>query len=299
MTDDLRPADFTRLARIVRDESAIVLEAGKEYLVEARLGALVRRLGLASFAELVARIEAPSGASLRAEVVDAMTTNETSFFRDTHPWDTLRTNLLPALVEARRSARQLTFWCAAASTGQEPYSLAMLLLEHFPRVVSDYRVRIVATDLSPSTIARAREGRFSQLEVNRGLPAALMARYFSRVGTEWRISDAARGLVEFREGNLIDEGDWARLGPVDAVMMRNVLIYFDNATRAAIVARARTKLRPDGFLMLGSAETAVGTSAFDRVQVGRTTVFVPAPASVPERPPAFASPARVVPAFGT
>ncbi|HWL44744.1 MAG TPA: protein-glutamate O-methyltransferase CheR [Ilumatobacter sp.] len=276
--------EFCRLSRIVCDESAIVLEAGKEYLVEARIGPILRREGLGSYGELVARIEARDGAALRAAVVDAMTTNETSFFRDGHPWEALREHLLPALAEARRSTRRLTFWCAAASSGQEPYSLAMLLHEHFAHVLATYEVRILATDLSPSTLERAESGRFSQLEVNRGLPATHLMRYFSRVGTEWKVADSLRSLIEFRVGNLIDAGDWARVPTVDAVFMRNVLIYFDTATRGEIVDRVHARLRPDGFLLLGSAETTVGACAYERVQFQRTSVFVPLPAVNPEPP---------------
>lgn len=298
MSADLSPAEFARLAEIVRGDSAIVLETGKEYLVTSRLGSLIRREGLASFGELIARIDAPGGRRLRLAVIDAMTTNETSFFRDGHPWETLRTQLLPALFEARQSTRRVVIWCAAASTGQEPYSLAMTLREHFADVLAEIDVKIVATDLSPSAYARAEAGRFSQLEVNRGLPAMLLAKYFTRAGTEWRISDSVRELVEFRTGNLIDALDWARMPTFDAVFMRNVLIYFDAATKAEIFERVRGRLRPDGFLMLGSAETNLGTNAFDRVQLGRTTVFVPNQLVNPE-PRASAFPARArIPALG-
>lgn len=285
---ELRPTDFARLAAIVRRESAIVLEPGKEYLVESRLGPVVRRAGLASYAELIARIESPGGAELRAAVVDAMTTNETSFFRDGHPWETLREHLLPALVERRATTRRLSFWCAAASSGQEPYSLAMLLHEHFADVLARYDVRILATDLSPTTLERAAAGRFSQLEVNRGLPAPLLAKYFSRAGAEWRIAESLRSMVEFRVGNLIDDRDWARIPSLDLVMMRNVLIYFDAPTRASIVDRVHGRLRPDGYLLLGSAESAVGTHAYERVQFQRTAVFVPADRTPRPQPAAAA-----------
>lgn len=280
---ELTPHDFNRLSRIVRSDAAIVLEPGKEYLVESRLGPVLRRAGLASYSELVARIESPSGADLRTAVIDAMTTNETSFFRDGHPWEALRTQLLPALIEARRTTRRLVIWCAASSTGQEPYSLAMLLLEHFPQVVASYDVKIIGTDLSPSAVARADAGRFSQLEVNRGLPATHLAKYFRRVGSEWKISDAARALVEFRLGNLIDPADWAQIPTVDAVFMRNVLIYFDQSTRGMIADRVHDRLRSDGFLLLGSAETTVGKCPYERIQLARTTVFVPVARVHPER----------------
>lgn len=282
MSAELSTAEFVRLAEIVRQDSAIGLDSGKEYLVTSRLGPLLRRQGLDSYGELIDRIESPGGRQLRMDVVDAMTTNETSFFRDGHPWETLRTQLLPALFEARRSTRRIDIWCAAASTGQEPYSLAMLLHEHFPDVLETIDVKIVATDLSPSAYARAEAGRFSQLEVNRGLPAMLLAKYFSRAGAEWVISESVRELVEFRTGNLIDPVDWVRMPMFDAVFMRNVLIYFDAATKADIFQRLRSRLRPDGFLLLGSAETNPATNAFERVQLGRTTVFVPHQAATVE-----------------
>ncbi|WP_420451814.1 CheR family methyltransferase [Ilumatobacter sp.] len=273
----LTPSEFDFLATMLVRESAIVLEPGKEYLIESRLTGLMRREGLETYAELVGELSSPGAGRLRDLVVDAMTTNETSFFRDTHPWATLRDEIIPSLVEARRSARRLTFWCAASSSGQEPYSLAMLLHEHFADVVAEWTVSIVGTDLSPTVIANASAGRFSQLEVDRGLPAAMLARHFRRDGIEWRISDDIRSMVRFEQGNLADDRCIQRTALVDGVLMRNVMIYFDPAVRARILRGVHARLRSDGFLLLGSGENAVlDDGCFERERRDRTIFFRPA-----------------------
>jgi chemotaxis protein methyltransferase CheR len=274
---DLAPADFDILRRFVYDESAIVLEPGKEYLVESRLAPILRKEGLESFTELTSQLKLPSSARLRELVIDAMTTNETSFFRDTHPWDALRDQILPDLIEARRSTKRLTIWCAASSSGQESYSLAMLIHEHFPEVASSWTVKIMGTDLSPTMVDKSTRGEFTQLEVNRGLPARLLMTYFKRVGANWQIDDSLRSMVSFRRGNLIEANSWTQIPFVDAIFIRNVLIYFDKQTRTEILERVRGRLRDDGFLMLGSSETAVGIDiGFERRQYGKTVVFHPA-----------------------
>ena len=275
----LSPADFDYLRGLVRDQSAIVLEPGKEYLVESRLSPLLRAEGFEDYHDVVVALRRPDAARLRERVVDAMTTNETSFFRDTHPWDALRDEILPALFEARASVRRLSIWCAASSSGQEPYSLAMLIHEHFPEVARSWTIRILGTDLSPTMVERAQAGRFSQLEVNRGLPARMLMTYFTRTGADWTIDPAVRSMVEFRRGNLIEAHSWTQLPLLDGALVRNVLIYFDRGTRTQILDRVHGRLRGDGFLMLGSSETAVGTDArYDRQQIGKTVVFRPATA---------------------
>lgn len=280
---DLTTTEFDFLREIVLHESAIVLEPGKEYLIETRLAPILRREGIPSYGDFIAELRRPQGRRYVDMLVDAMTTNETSFFRDVHPWESLRHEILPPLIEARASVRRLTFWCAAASSGQEPYTLAMLLHEHFPEVAQNWTVRIIGTDLSPSMIAKSSSGRFSQLEVNRGLPAPLMMKYFSRVGTEWEIEPKLRRMCDFRVGNLVDDALWAQVPLVDAVFIRNVLIYFAKQTREDILGRVHGRLRSDGFLMLGSSETAVGADGrYERRQTGKTITFLPAaPASVP------------------
>lgn len=273
---ELATTEFDYLRRIVFEQSAIVLEPGKEYLIESRLAPVLRTEGLESFEALIDGMRGPDAARLRGLVIDAMTTNETSFFRDTHPWETLRTELLPNLIEARKAVKRLTIWCGATSSGQEPYSLAMLIHEHFPEVAATWAVRISGIDLSPTMVQKSNEGRFSQLEVNRGLPASMLMKYFTRDGKDWQVVKEVLDMVEFGEGNLIDPATWAKVPLVDCIFIRNVLIYFDKATRQGILDRAHDRLRSDGFLMLGSSETAVGLdSAYERVQFGKTVVFRP------------------------
>lgn len=181
-----------------------------------------------------------------------MTTNETLFFRDQHPFDALRSHMLPALVRARGKERRLRIWCAAASTGQEPYSVAITLRENFPEL-ADWDVKLLATDLNCAVLARARSGRYSTLEVKRGLPASLLLKYFRAQGDEWQLKDEVRRMVQFSELNLLDA--WGTLGPLDIVLMRNVLIYFDVETKKRILGQLRGQLARDGYLLLGGAET--------------------------------------------
>jgi chemotaxis protein methyltransferase CheR len=249
--------EFDYVCRLVRDQSGIVLEAGKEYLVDARLAPVAHRADLRSVSELVGRLRAGPDHALAARVVEAMATTETSFFRDLHPFETLKTAVLPDLVRRRRDERRLVVWCAACSTGQEPYSVALLLRENFPDLPT-WRIELLATDLSGEVLARARSGRFSQLEVNRGLPAALLVKYFRQQGAAWELREDIRRMVEFRELNLTRP--WPALPRTDLVLLRNVMIYFDAATKSAILDRVARVLRPDGYLVLGGAETTLNLS---------------------------------------
>jgi chemotaxis protein methyltransferase CheR len=267
---------FDFLRDLVRRESAIVLEAGKEYLIESRLAPIARREGMSTVGELVQRLVTSPAHPLRNVVIDAMTTNETSFFRDVHPWQTLREKILPELIEARRNVRRLQIWCGAASSGQEPYSLAMLIHDAFPDVASNWSVTITATDLSESMVTRCGEARFSQLEVNRGLPAAMLMRYFRREGADWRLDEGIRRMVDVRTANLVVPSSLPRGTGFDLVMLRNVLIYFDGATKDRILADAHGRMKADGVLMLGSAEITAGSAPkFARHQHGRTIFFRP------------------------
>jgi len=269
-------SQFDYLRDLVRKESAIVLEAGKEYLVESRLASLVRREGVASVGELVTRLASPQGAALRNEVVDAMTTNETSFFRDIHPWQTLKDDILPALFKERAASRRLNIWCAACSSGQEPYSLAMVLQDSFPDLCATWNIKITATDISESMVRRCTTGLFTQLEVNRGLPATGLVRHFQRDKTEWRIDERLRKMLDVRIANLVVPSSMPSMGGIDLVMIRNVLIYFDDATKAKILADIRSRMKPDSYLMLGSSEVTTGASAgFVRHQTGKTIYFRP------------------------
>jgi chemotaxis protein methyltransferase CheR len=262
----LQQRDFEYVADLVRTEAAIVVEASKRYLVESRLAPVARRHGLDGVGALVARLRAQPRNGLHAEVVEAMTTNETSFFRDVNPFAAMEQEVLPELIRARGAQRQLSIWSAACSSGQEPYSLAMLIRHRFPQL-SRWNVRIVASDLSAEMLGRAAAGRYSQMEVNRGLPAPLLVRYFRRDGQHWQIADEVRQMVEFRAMNLIQP--WAPLPPLDVVFLRNVLIYFDVATKRQILAQVRRVLRPDGYLFLGAAETTLNVDdAFERVPIG-------------------------------
>jgi chemotaxis protein methyltransferase CheR len=267
----LDPTDFEFVSSLVMKRSAIVLEPEKNYLVESRLLPLARREGLASVAELVARMRASSLNGLQQKVVEAMTTNETSFFRDLNPFEALRKAVLPELFQRRAAERRLQIWCGASSTGQEPYTIALVLREHFA-AFADWKINIVATDLSTEILARACQARYSQLEVNRGLPAPLLVKYFQRQGTEWQLKEEVRRLVEFRQLNLIDPV-WA-IATSDIVFMRNVLIYFDVATKKNILKRIRQVLRPDGYLFLGGAETTMNLDgAFERVNFERSGCY--------------------------
>jgi chemotaxis protein methyltransferase CheR len=267
---------FAFLCDLVRKESAIVLEPGKEYLVESRLAPIARREGLASVGDLVQRLVTSPGAPLRTQIVDAMTTNETSFFRDVHPWQTLREEILPELFRMRAGVKRLNVWCAACSSGQEPYSLAMLIRDDFPEQAATWAIRIMATDLSETMVQRCKDGAFSQLEVNRGLPAAMLMRHFTRDGMEYRVDDKVKRLVDVRPANLVVPSTMPQMGGIDIVMIRNVLIYFDEATKVKILGGVRERMKSDGYLMLGSSEVSTGLGArFTRHQTGRTIYFRP------------------------
>ena len=246
--------DFDYVRWLVQSRAAIVLEDSKKYLVETRLLGLARKEGYACVASLVSELRLRPRSDLFRKVVETMCNNETMFFRDIHPFEALRQHIIPALIAKRKEERSLCFWSAACSSGQEPYSVAMLLREHFPQLAS-WQVRIVATDLSSEILARARLGRYSQLEVNRGLPAPYLVRYFERTGLEWQISSDIRRMVEFREMNLASP--WAAAPSVDVVFLRNVMIYFNPDTKREILGRLRRQMRPDGYLFLGAAETTL------------------------------------------
>jgi chemotaxis protein methyltransferase CheR len=266
--------DFGYIRDLVHQRAAIVIEPGKEYLVESRLSTVARDEGFGSLDLLVADLRAKPANGLHRKVIDAMTTNETTFFRDVHPFEALRLHVLPELIERRVAQRQLSIWCAACSTGQEPYTVAMIIREHFP-TLADWDVRILGTDLSQDVLERARQGRYTQLEVNRGLPATYMVKHFRKEGTEWQISDAVRQMVEYRELNLIEP--WNCIPLVDVVLMRNVLIYFDVATKKTILGKVRQILRPEGSLLLGGAETTMNLDdTYQRVPMGKAVCYRPA-----------------------
>lgn len=271
MTTTFTDAEFTYISDMVRTRSAIVLEPGKEYLVEARLTPLVRELGLESIGALVARLRQPTGAALAERVTEAMTTNETSFFRDVSPFQALRTAILPPLVKARASSRRLRIWCAASSSGQEPYSIAMTIDDAFPEL-RGWDVQITATDLSKEMVERGKAGVFKALEVNRGLPAPMLIKYFTKVGVDYEIKPEIRSMVQFSELNLI--GAWPAFPTFDIVFLRNVLIYFDVDTKRTIMGRVKRLLPPDGHLFLGAAETTMNIDdGFERLPLERAGCY--------------------------
>jgi len=267
----ISPSDFNYICDLVHRHSAIALESDKAYLIETRLAPLVRLAGFTSLQELIASLRTqPPAHPLYRQVVEAITTHETSFFRDLHPFEALKTTILPELL-AKRQSPNLTIWCAACSSGQEPYSVAMLVCEHFP-ILANRRTRIIATDLSETILARAREGLYSQIEVNRGLPATLLIKYFDKQGLHWRIKYEIRRMVEFQQSNLAEP--WPLMPPLDVVLMRNVLIYFDVNTKKAILARIRSVLKPDGYLFLGSSETTLNLDpAFESISMGKSLCY--------------------------
>jgi chemotaxis protein methyltransferase CheR len=263
---------FDWVRQLVHRESAIVLAPGKEYLVEARLLPLARKMGLADVDQFVDTVRSRPRPDDTRSIVEALTTNETSWFRDGDPFTALTSTVLPALQAARGPAERLQIWSAACSSGQEPYTIAMLLEDAMPAAAS--RVSITATDISREMVERTRAGRFSQLEVNRGLPAPMLVRHFQRAGSEWEVAPTLRRMVTARECNLA--APLPRMGPFDVVYLRNVLIYFDLPTKQAILRRVRELMRPDGWLFLGAAETTLGVDdSWSRVVLGRTSAYRP------------------------
>ncbi len=261
--------EFEYLRKIVRDYSAIVIDADKDYLAEGRLGHIVEREGFTSVDELLLTLERQSFGVLHRLVVDSMTNNETWFFRDFQPFEALKKCILPELMERRRSKR-IIFWSAASSSGQEPYSLAMSLREN--PALAGWATPIIATDLSEAILERARAGTYTQMEVSRGLPAPLLAKFFTQNGLRWGIKQEVRNMVEFRPLNLV--GPWLALPSVDVLFLRNVLIYFDIETRRKIFEKIRKVLQPDGFLIMAAAETTLDIDdSFERIAFGRTAYY--------------------------
>jgi chemotaxis protein methyltransferase CheR len=248
-------SDFDALRQLLSRTSGLFLDSDKAYLVESRLQPLIERARLRDLGALVGELFAGKNPELERDVVEAMTTNETFFFRDRVPFDNFRKFILPALLEARKNVRQIRIWCAACSTGQEPYSLAMLLDEEAHRL-SGWSVDILATDISRAVIAAAREGVYTQFEMQRGLPISQLLRYFRQENDRWHINEHLRSRVRFEEFNLLS--DYRDLGRFDVIFCRNVLIYFDVPTKQDVLNRMAKILMPDGYLMLGAAETVVG-----------------------------------------
>lgn len=265
---------FDWVCTVVRTDAAIVLEPGKQYLVESRLAPLAREAGQRDVTEFIDRIRGSADRRARARVVDALTTNETSWFRDGGPFTAFERTILPQLVAKRSATRSLRVWSAACSTGQEPYSLAMIMAE-LP-ALKGWNCQILGTDLSPTVLAQAQQGVYNQIEMNRGLPANRLVTHFTKEGMRWRANENLRQMISYRELNLARP--FPAIGQFDVVFLRNVLIYFSVETRREILRRVRAVCRPDGYLVLGGAETTLGVDEkWVRHAVGTTSVYQPAP----------------------
>jgi chemotaxis protein methyltransferase CheR len=254
------PLDYDYLRKLLKERSGLMLAGDKRYLVESRLLPVARRLGVAGLAELIQKLKDPAAESLVVEVVEAMATNESLFFRDKIPFEHFRNTIMPALLAARAQHQRIRIWCAAASTGQEPYSLAICLKEMGNRLAG-WRTEILATDLSLDVLEKAKAGIYSQFEVQRGLPIQMLVKYFTQVGEMWQLAPEVRAMVQYRPFNLLQ--DYASLGHFDVVFCRNVLIYFDQKTKVEVLDRIARIIEPDGYLVMGAAETVVGlTNSF-------------------------------------
>jgi chemotaxis protein methyltransferase CheR len=269
----MTPLDYDFLRKLLKERSGLDLSADKQYLVESRLMPLARKAGLAGIPELVQKMK--SGAEpLTVDVVEAMTTNETFFFRDKIPFDHLRDSILPMLLASRAARKTIRIWSAACSTGQEPYSIAMCLKEK-GAVLQGWRIEIVGTDLSQEVLEKSKAGIYSQFEVQRGLPIQLLVKYFTQNGELWQISPEIRGMVQHKQLNLLQ--DFSHLGKFDVIFCRNVLIYFDQPTKTNIFERMSRIIEPDGMLMLGAAESVVGITDVFRPYPDKRGLYQPNP----------------------
>jgi chemotaxis protein methyltransferase CheR len=280
------PLDYDYLRKLLKERSGLVLSADKQYLVESRLLPIARKIGSPHLADLVGKLKAPGAEPLIVDVVEAMTTNESFFYRDKIPFDHFRALMVPGLMKARASQRRIRIWCAAASTGQEPYSLAMILKEMAGQLAG-WRTEIIATDLSNEVLEKARAGLYSQFEVQRGLPIQMLMKYFTQAGETWQISPEIKAMVQYRPLNLL--ADFSHLGVFDVVFCRNVLIYFDQETKIGVLERLARLTEPDGYLVLGAAETVVGLTDVFKPLSDRRGVYVPNAGSVKSVAPAFSA----------
>jgi chemotaxis protein methyltransferase CheR len=271
------PLDYDYLRKCLKERSGLLLSADKQYLVESRLLPVARKAGLANLGELVTALKIAHEPSLMTAVVEAMTTNESFFFRDKMPFEHFRQTILPALLAARKNSRVIRIWCAAAACGQEPYSLAMSLKEIEEQIIG-WRIELLATDLSGEVLEKARAGLYTQFEVQRGLPIQLLIAHFTQIGELWQIAPAIRAMVRYRQFNLL--ADFSQLGVFDLIFCRNVLIYFDQDTKIDVLNRMARVTAQDGFLVLGAAETVVGLTDRFKMVHDRRGLYVPAaPAS--------------------
>ncbi|HMM13604.1 MAG TPA: protein-glutamate O-methyltransferase CheR [Parvibaculum sp.] len=289
--------DFEFLRQFLYQRSGLALTPDKSYLLESRLAPIARKLKMKTLSELVAHLRKGGDEALTIAVVEAMTTNETLFFRDRWPFDRFSAMILPTLMELNKNTRRIRIWCAACSSGQEPYSLAMLLAEAGGKLAG-WQIEIIATDISDEMLERCRKGWYSTFEVQRGLPPDLLKKYFTKDGDGWLISEKLRAMVKFRNFNLLHDPAAAGITGLDLIFCRNVLIYFDEATRRKVFASMARVMKPGGYLCLGGAETVIGISDAFRILPGERGLFglgeVPA-AQAAGQPAAAPRPAASVP----
>ena len=268
----MTPVDYDFLRQCLKARSGLVLSADKQYLVESRLLPVARQAGLANLGELVAALRLAREPALMTAVVEAMTTNELFFFRDKTPFEHFRLTIMPTLLAARRTTRSIRIWCAAAATGQEPYSLAMCLKE-IEAEIAGWRIELLATDLSGEVLEKARSGLYTQFEVQRGLPIQLLIKHFSQTGELWQIAPDIRAMVRYRQLNLL--ADFSQLGAFDIIFCRNVLIYFDQETKTDVLNRLARVTAGDGYLVLGAAETVVGLTDRFKMIADKRGLYAP------------------------
>jgi chemotaxis protein methyltransferase CheR len=277
LPEPIADSDFLYIRELVKDRTAIDLDSSKVYLVNARLLPIARSAGFGSVVQLIRQLRSSGFGELHSQSVEAIVTTETSFFRDYFPFDALRRTIIPEIIQRKRAGdRSLSIWSAGCSSGQEPYSIAMLLRDAFPQLAT-WNVRLFASDVSRGMLERSKAGVYSQNEVNRGLPAAMLVKFFTQKGTSWHINDDLRRTVTFFQHNLAR--DTTALPPVDIVLVRNVLIYFDVETKRKVLDTIRRHLRPGGFLILGTAETTLNLDErFQRHREGRAVFYQNGPA---------------------
>jgi chemotaxis protein methyltransferase CheR len=264
--------DYDYLRALLKERSGLALSGEKQYLVESRLLPLARREGLAGLPELVKKLRDPTQHRLVVEVVEAMMTNESLFFRDKAPFEHFTDVIMPALLVARAAQKRIRIWCAACSSGQEPYSLAIALQE-MAKAAAGFEIEILATDISNDVLEKAKAGIYSQFEVQRGLPIHYLVKYFTQIGETWRIAPEIRAMIDFRQLNLLNP--LPALGAFDVVFCRNVMIYFDQPTKIEMLERLERLVAPDGYLLLGAAETVVGLTQKFKPMPERRGLYVP------------------------
>jgi chemotaxis protein methyltransferase CheR len=275
------PVDYDYLRKCLKERSGLVLSADKQYLVESRLLPIARKAGLSNLGELVTALKIAHEPSLMTAVVEAMTTNESFFFRDKTPFEHFRATILPALLAARKNSRVIRIWCAAAACGQEPYSLAMCL-KGLEDEIAGWRIELLATDLSGEVLEKARAGLYTQFEVQRGLPIQLLIKHFTQSGELWQVAPEIRAMVRYRQLNLL--ADFSQLGVFDLIFCRNVLIYFDQDTKTDLLNRLARVTAHDGYLILGAAETVVGLTDRFKMVPDKRGLYAPAAANLRQSP---------------